>query len=41
MFTGTVVRMSTMQAKAGKENVGFIIWPGVDGEPHAPGITAG
>ena len=41
MFTGAVVRISTMQAKVGKENVGFMIWPGVDGKPHAPGIMAG
>ena len=41
MFTGAVVRISTMQAKVGPENVGFMIWPGVDGEPHSPGIMAG
>lgn len=41
MFTGAVVRVSTMQAKVGKENVGFMIWPGIDGEPHSPAVMAG
>ncbi|WP_223478309.1 ABC transporter substrate-binding protein [Oricola indica] len=41
MFTGAVVRVSTMQAKVGKENVGFMIWPGVDGKPHSPAVMAG
>ena len=40
-FCGAVVRVSTMQAKVGKENVGFMIWPGVDGKPHGAGIMAG
>ncbi|MEY4682531.1 MAG: hypothetical protein RLZZ276_4180 [Pseudomonadota bacterium] len=41
MFGGAVVRISTMQAKLGAENVGFMIWPGVDGKPHSPGVMAG
>ncbi len=41
MFTGAVVRLSTMQAKVGKENVGFMIWPGVDGKAHSPALMAG
>lgn len=41
MFTGAVVRISTMQAKVGAENVGFMIWPGIDGKAHSPGVMAG
>lgn len=41
MFTGAVVRVSTMQAKVGKENVGFMVWPGIDGKPHSPAVMAG
>jgi len=41
MFTGAVVRVSTMQAKVGKDNVGFMVWPGVDGKPHSPAVMAG
>ena len=41
MFCGAVVRLSTMQAKLGKDNVGFMIWPGVDGKPHSPAVMAG
>lgn len=41
MFTAAVVRLSTMQAKVGKENVGFMIWPGIDGKKHAPAVMAG
>ncbi len=41
MFTGAVVRISTMQAKVGSDNVGFMIWPGIDGKPHSPGVMAG
>lgn len=40
-FCGAVVRLSTMQAKVGKENVGFLMWPGVDGKPHSPAVMAG
>jgi len=41
MFNGAVVRLSTMQAKVGKENVGFFQWPGIDGKPHSPAVMAG
>lgn len=41
MFTGAVVRISTMQAKVGEDNVGFMIWPGIDGKPHSPAVMAG
>ncbi len=41
MFTGAVVRISTMQAKVGNDNVGFMIWPGIDGKPHSPAVMAG
>jgi multiple sugar transport system substrate-binding protein len=41
MFTGAVVRISTMQAKVGSDNVGFMIWPGIDGKPHSPAVMAG
>jgi multiple sugar transport system substrate-binding protein len=41
MFTGAVVRFSTMQAKVGALNVGFMNWPGIDGKPHAPAVMAG
>ena len=41
MFGGAVVRISTMQAKVGKENVGFMIWPGIDGKPYSPAVMAG
>lgn len=41
MFTGAVVRISTMQAKVGNDNVGFMIWPGIDGKAHSPGVMAG
>lgn len=41
MFNGAVVRISTMQAKVGNDNVGFMIWPGIDGKPHSPAVMAG
>lgn len=41
MIAAAVVRLSTMQAKLGKENVGFMIWPGIDGKPHSPAVMAG
>jgi multiple sugar transport system substrate-binding protein len=41
MFTGAVVRISTMQAKVGNDNVGFMIWPGIDGKQHSPAVMAG
>ncbi len=41
MFCSAVVRVSTMQAKVGKEKVGFLLWPGVDGKPHGGSVMAG
>lgn len=41
MFNGAVARISTMQAKVGAENVGFMLWPGIDGKPHSPGVMSG
>lgn len=41
MFCSAVVRLSTMQAKVGKENVGFILWPGVDDKKHGGSVMAG
>jgi len=41
MFSGAVVRISTMQAKVGADNVGFMIWPGIDGKEHSPAVMAG
>jgi multiple sugar transport system substrate-binding protein len=41
MLTGAVVRISTLQAKVGANNVGFMIWPGIDGKAHSPGVMAG
>lgn len=41
IITGASVRVSTLQAKVGKENVGMMLWPGVDGKPHSPAVMAG
>ncbi len=41
MFCSAVVRLSTMQAKVGKENVGFMLWPGVDDKKHGGSVMAG
>lgn len=39
--TGASVRVSTVQAKMGKDKVGFMLYPGVDGKPHSPAVMAG
>jgi multiple sugar transport system substrate-binding protein len=41
MITGASVRVSTLQARMGKDKVGFMLYPGVDGKPHSPGVMAG
>lgn len=40
--TGASVRVSTVQAKMGKDKVGFMLYPGVvEGKPHSPAVMAG
>ena len=41
MVMGASVRVSTMQAKLGKEKVGLMLWPGGGSEPHSPAVMAG
>ncbi|MBL8808491.1 MAG: sugar ABC transporter substrate-binding protein [Rhodospirillales bacterium] len=41
MITGASVRVSTLQARMGKDKVGFMLFPGVDGKPNSPGVMAG
>ncbi len=41
MITGGSVRVSTLQAKVGKENVGLLLWPSFDGQKPSPGLSAG
>jgi multiple sugar transport system substrate-binding protein len=41
MVTGAYVRVSALQSMVGAENVGFMLWPGVDDVDHAPGVLAG
>lgn len=39
--TGASVRVSTVQAKMGKDKVGFMLYPGMDDKPHSPAVMAG
>ena len=41
IITGASVRVSTLQARMGKDKVGFMLFPGADGKPHSPGVMAG
>lgn len=41
MMIGASVRVSTMQARVGRENVGMMLFPGDGARPHSPGMTAG
>jgi multiple sugar transport system substrate-binding protein len=41
MIQGPSVRVSTLQAKLGKENVGLMLWPGNAKTPHSPAVMAG
>jgi multiple sugar transport system substrate-binding protein len=41
MIQGPSVRVSTLQAKLGKENVGLMLWPGNGKVAHSPAVMAG
>jgi multiple sugar transport system substrate-binding protein len=41
MILGASVRVSTLQAKLGKENVGMMLWPGSGDAAHSPAVMAG
>jgi len=41
MIQGPSVRVSTLQAKLGKENVGLMLWPGNGTVAHSPAVMAG
>jgi multiple sugar transport system substrate-binding protein len=41
MIQGPAVRISTLQAKLGKENVGLMLWPGNGKVAHSPAVMAG
>lgn len=41
MITGGSVRVSTLQDKVGKDNVGLMLWPSFDGKKASPGLSAG
>jgi multiple sugar transport system substrate-binding protein len=41
MIQGPSVRVSALQAKLGKENVGLMLWPGNGRTPHSPAVMAG
>ena len=41
MMEGASVRVSALQAKVGADKVGVLLWPGENGKPHSPGMTAG
>lgn len=41
MIMGASVRVSTMQAKLGKDKVGLMLWPGSGAAAHSPAVMAG
>ncbi len=41
MVQGSSVRVSTIQAKLGKEKVGMMLWPGSKTMAHSPAVMAG
>lgn len=41
MVQGAVVRVSTLQAKIGKDKVGLMLWPGEGSAAHSPAVMAG
>lgn len=41
MVQGPSVRISTLQAKLGKENIGLMLWPGSGKTAHSPAVMAG